>query len=164
MDIDNNQILAAKEEDTQQDLYLMFALDNENFGMEISYVESIVAMQAITPMPEVPSYIKGVINLRGKIIPVVDMRLKFKKIPAAYNDRTCIVILVMKDITVGLIVDEVNEVVRIGEKEIVPPPDSQLTGSHKYIKGIGKADGAVKLLIDCEKLFGSDGEADFSKA
>ena len=148
------------EEDTQHGRFLTFALGNEVFGLEIRYVTEIVGIQPITQIPETPLFVKGVINLRGKIIPVIDMRLKFKKTPNEYNDRTCIIVIDIKDISVGLIVDNVAEVVTIADENIVSPPSYSTGSQNRYIKGIGKVQKEVKLLLDCDKLFSkSDFEA-----
>jgi purine-binding chemotaxis protein CheW len=141
------------EEDAQIDKYLTFTVDGEDYGIGIRFVTEIIGMQPINTLPEVPDFIKGVINLRGKIIPVVDMRLRFGRKEAAYTDRTCIVVVETERLTAGLIVDQVSEVMVIDEGNIVPPPDVQLKDSRRYISGIGKAEEGVKLLIDCEKLF-----------
>lgn len=143
--------LFEEEEDTQKGKFLTFSLGNESYGIEILYVTEIVGIQPITEVPELPGYIKGIINLRGKIIPVMDVRLRFKKLPMDYNDRTCIVVVDIQDISIGMIVDTVAEVLSIPEQEIVPPPDIN-KGSKKYIKGIGKTGSEVILILDCEKL------------
>lgn len=140
-----------EEEDTQKGKFLTFSLGNESYGIEILYVTEIVGIQPITEVPELPEYIKGIINLRGKIIPVMDVRLRFKKSSVNYNDRTCIVVIDIKDISIGMIVDTVAEVLSIPEDEIVPPPDIN-KGGKRYIKGIGKTGSEVTLLLDCEKL------------
>jgi purine-binding chemotaxis protein CheW len=145
------------EEDTQHGRYLTFALGNEAFGLEISNVTEIVGVQPITLIPEVPSYVKGVINLRGKIIPVIDIRLRFGRETIDYDDRTCIIVVDIKDICVGLIVDHVSEVVTIDDANIVPPPDWRTGAQNRYIKSIGKVGNDVKLLLDCDKLF-QDGD------
>ncbi|MGI6727473.1 MAG: chemotaxis protein CheW [Anaerovoracaceae bacterium] len=145
------------EEDTQQGKFLTFILENEIFGIEIRYVTEIIGIQAITKVPEVPSYVKGIINLRGKIIPVIDVRLKFNKESVEYDDRTCIIVVDINEVQVGLIVDQVNEVLNISEEDIAPPPDSRTSVENKYIKGIGKSGDQVQLLLDCEKLLLSDG-------
>jgi len=151
-----NDGLKEKQEDTLQGRYLTFSLGEEVFGLEIRYVTEIIGLQPITKVPEVPPFIKGIINLRGKIIPVIDMRLKFRKEPVPYTDRTCIIVIDTQEMVVGLIVDSVAEVINIGEGNIVPPPD-QKTGMHnKYIQGIGKVDDNVKLLLDCESLLDGD--------
>ena len=130
---------------------MTFLVDGEALGVEIEYVREIIGIQPISRLPDTPAYIKGVINLRGKIIPVIDMRLKFNKQPEEYTDRTCVIVVDVGDRSVGLIVDRVTEVLRIEQSDIVPPPE-QSAGSGSYIKGIGKADGQVKLLLDTEKL------------
>ena len=144
------------EEDTLKGKFLTFPLGGEDYGIEIKYVTEIVGIQEITSIPDIPNYVKGIINLRGKIIPVMDVRLRFKKEIKAYNDRTCIVVIEIKNITIGLIVDCVSEVVSIPEENIVAPP--QINGSfhNKFIEGIAKVGSEVKLLLDCEKLINEE--------
>lgn len=139
------------EEDTQKGKFLTFTLGEEAYGIEIQFVTEIIGVQPITEVPELPAYIKGIINLRGKIIPVMDVRLRFKKSPREYNDRTCIVVIDINEMSIGMIVDAVAEVLSIPEQEIVPPPDINKVGK-KYIKGIGKAVDEVVLILDCGKL------------
>ncbi len=149
-----------EEEDTQQDKFLTFSIGNETYGIEIRIVTEIIGIQPITEVPEVPEYVKGIINLRGKIIPVMDIRLRFKKEFREYNDRTCVIVVDVRDLSLGFIVDGVSEVIAIPEENIVPPPS--LKASHnKYIKGIGKVGEEVKLLLDCDKLFNEADEAAF---
>lgn len=147
-----------QEEDTQKGKFLTFPLGNEFYGIEIMYVTEIIGIQPITEIPELPGYIKGIINLRGKIIPVMDVRLRFKKEPREYNDRTCIVVVDIKEISIGLIVDSVSEVISIPDVDIVPPPELNKDGN-RYIKGIGKVENEVKLILDCNKLL-NDEEAE----
>lgn len=149
---DENKETVEQEEDTQHGRYLTFTLDSEVYGIEIKYVTEIIGIQPITQVPEVPLYVKGIINLRGKIIPVIDMRIKFKKEPVKYNDRTCIIVVDIQDMPVGLIVDNVSEVLTIEDENIVPPPDYKTGFKNRYIKGIGKVGNDVKLLLDCNKL------------
>lgn len=139
--------------DEMQGRFLTFALGDENYGLEIRYVTEIIGMQPINSLPETPEYIKGIVNLRGKIIPVIDMRLKFKKPPVDYTDRTCIVVIDTGELSVGLIVESVSEVINMDEEDIVLPPDARTGINNKYIRGIGKTGGKVVLLLDCEKLF-----------
>ncbi|TYQ15786.1 UNVERIFIED_CONTAM: purine-binding chemotaxis protein CheW [Acetivibrio alkalicellulosi] len=150
------QTLFDSEEDTQKDKHLTFIIGKEIYGIEIRHVTEIIGIQKITEIPEMPDYVKGIINLRGKIIPVIDVRLRFKKEPMEYNDRTCIVVVDIKDFSVGLIVDSVSEVVSIPENDIVDPPDVSTGYSNKYIRGIGKIGDDVKLLIDCNKLINDE--------
>lgn len=144
------------EEDTQKNRFLVFFLDKETYGIEIKYVTEIVGIQNISEMPELPTYIKGIINLRGKIIPVMDVRIRFRKGPKDYNDRTCVIIIDVNDILIGLIVDSVSEVLTIKDEDIVKPPRLNKTFNNRYIKNIGKIDKDIKLIIDCEKLLTDD--------
>ncbi len=109
-------------EDAQKDKYLLFALGNEEYGIAIRYVTEIIGLQTITAIPELPAYVKGIVNLRGKIIPVIDMRLRFKKEARQYTNRTCTIVIRVKAVAVGLIVDAVAEVLPIAAENIVPPP------------------------------------------
>lgn len=149
-----------EEEDTQHGRYLTFALGEEAFGLEIKNVTEIVGVQPITPIPEVPAYVKGVINLRGKIIPVIDVRARFGRDSIPYDDRTCIIVVDILDVCVGLIVDNVAEVITIDDANIVPPPDWRTGAQNRYIKAIGKVGNDVKLLLDCDKLFHNSELAD----
>ncbi|HHY70766.1 MAG TPA: purine-binding chemotaxis protein CheW, partial [Thermoanaerobacterales bacterium] len=146
----------AVEEDTQKGKFLTFLLGKEVYAIEIKFVIEIIGIQPITELPESPTYVKGIINLRGKIIPVMDVRLRFKKKPVEYNDRTCIIVVEVQDISVGLIVDNVSEVLSITDEDIVPPPDMNKRTENKYIKAIGKVGNEVKLILDCEKLMNDD--------
>jgi purine-binding chemotaxis protein CheW len=113
-------------------------------------------MQMITEVPEVADYIRGIINLRGKIIPVIDVNLRFNRKPKPYNDRTCIIVIDFNELLVGLIVDNVAEVISIADEDIVLPPDMKSVFHHRYIKGIGKVGTEVKLLLDCDKLLNDE--------
>lgn len=143
-------------EDTQKGKFLTFSVGKEAYGIEIKFVTEIIGIQDITEVPELPNYVKGIINLRGKIIPVIDVRLRFKKQLKEYNDRTCIVVIDIKEISVGLIVDNVAEVINIDESNIVPPPDIKTGFHNRYVRGIGKVGNEVKLLLDCEKLLNDE--------
>lgn len=151
--VENN---VEMEEDTQKGRFLIFSLDKETYGIEIKYVIEIIGIQAITEIPELPEYVKGIINLRGKIIPVIDVRLRFKKEPKEYNDRTCVIVVDIEGIYIGLIVDSVAEVLAIPDQNIVEPPKMNMGFSNRYIKNIGKVGNDVKLLLDCEKLLTED--------
>jgi len=144
------------EEDTQKGRFLTFSLGNESYGIEIKYVTEIVGIQDITEIPELPRYVKGIINLRGQIIPVMDVRLRFKKEPKEYTDRTCVIVINVKDVSIGLIVDSVAEVLTISDENIVEPPKMNKGFYNRYIKNIGKVENDVKLLLDCEKLLTDD--------
>lgn len=140
------------EEDTQKGKYLTFVLGNESYGIGIEYVTEIIGILPITEVPELPVFIRGIMNLRGRIIPVMDMRLRFKKEFVDYDERTCIIVVDILDSSVGLIVDSVSEVTNISDNDIVDQPMLSSGVSNKYIKSIGKVGNEVKLLLDCEKL------------
>lgn len=148
--------LLQEEEDTQKGKHLTFLIGKELYGLEIKYVTEIIGLQPITQIPELDSYMKGIINLRGKIIPVMDVRLKFRKEEKEYNDRTCIVVIDIKEMSIGLIVDNVSEVMSITDDNISLPPDSRTGFHNRYIKGIGKMGNEVVLLLDAQKLLSSD--------
>lgn len=149
---------ASYEHDTQRGKYMTFKSGNEYFGLEIQYVNEIIQLQAITAIPETEDYIKGLINLRGKVIPVVDVRLRFKQEPFEYNDRTCIIVINIRSMMVGLIVEKIAEVVEIKEDNILPPPSVGRgdKAQNKYVYGIGKVGDAVKLLLDPDKLLNDE--------
>lgn len=150
---------ASSEHDTQKGKYMTFKSGNEYFGLEIQYVNEIIQLQAITAIPETEDYIKGLINLRGKVIPVVDVRLRFKQEPFEYDDRTCIIVINLKSMMVGLIVEKIAEVVEIKEENILPPPSfgrAEKTAQNKYVYGIGKVGDSVKLLLDPDKLLNDE--------
>lgn len=143
-------------EDTQRGKFLAFSVGKEAYGIEIKFVTEIIGIQDITEVPELPDYVKGIINLRGKIIPVIDVRLRFKKEAKVYNDRTCIVVIDIKATSVGLIVDNVAEVITIEDSNIVPPPDIKTGFHNRYVRGIGKVGSEIKLLLDCDKLLNDE--------
>ncbi|MDH3394514.1 MAG: chemotaxis protein CheW [Desulfobulbaceae bacterium] len=140
------------DEDTQKDKYLTFHLAGEDYGLDISFVTEIIGIQRITDVPDMPDYVKGVINLRGKVIPVMDIRLRFHLPAREYDERTCIVVVEIDSTVVGLVVDQVNEVADIPEKDIEPPPSTKKGGSARYLKGMGKIDNEVKILLNVEAL------------
>ena len=157
MDMSNEGTVVSGKRDTQKGKYMTFKSGNEYFGLEIQYVNDIIQFQDITPIPETEDYIKGLINLRGKVIPVVDVQIRFNQEPYEYNNRTCIIVVVVKSMMIGLIVEQIAEVVEIAEDNILPPPTLGRAGKehHKYVYGIGKVD-SVKLLLDPEKLLNDE--------
>jgi len=145
-----------EEEDTQKGKFLTFLIGHEAYGIGIEFVTEIIGILPIAEVPELPIHIRGIINLRGKIIPVMDVRLRFKKPFQEYNGRTCIIVIDIQENSVGLIVDCVAEVINISDENIVPPPASNTGFSNRYINGIGKVGNDVKLLLDCDKLLAKD--------
>ena len=136
------------EHDAQKEMYMTFLSGNECYGLKIQYVNEIIGFQ----------YIMGLINLRGKIIPVIDVHIRFNREPFEYNDRTCIIVVNVKSTLVGLIVEKIAEVVEIKDENILPPPSiSRVDRSqNKYVYGIGKVGDSVKLLLDPEKLLNDE--------
>ncbi len=140
--------------------YVTFMSGKEYFGLKIEYVNEIIVLQDITAIPESEDYIKGLINLRGKIIPVIDVRLRFKQTPIEYTDRTCIIVINVQSTTVGLIVEKIAEVVEIPEENLLPSPsighNEKKKTKERYVYAIGKVGDSVKLLLDPDKLISDE--------
>jgi purine-binding chemotaxis protein CheW len=132
--------------------FLTFYLAGEEYGIEILKVQEIIGMMGITPVPRTPMFISGVINLRGKVITVVDLRLKFGMEPKKQTDETCIIVVQTAGIQIGCVVDKVSEVLDINEEEIEDTPSFGADVNTEYILGIGKSQGKVKLLLDIDKV------------
>lgn len=139
-------------EDTQYGKYLTFVIGDEEYGIGIRHVTEIIGIQRITDMPDVVSYIKGVINLRGKVIPVIDIRLRFGLPEREYDERTCIVVVHFDGTAVGLIVDSVSEVIDIPDEEIEHPPQVNRGSGSQFIEGLGKVGQEVKILLNIHRL------------
>lgn len=157
------QILEAKPAASKRlaGKYLTFRLQAEAYGIDVLKVREIIRLTAITTVPQMPSHIRGVINLRGKIIPVMDMRVRFN-FAAENTDQTCIVVVQVKSAEgkvtqMGLIVDGVEEVINIGEGDIEPAPDFGGQISMEYITGIAKVKGLVKSLLNIDAVIGGSG-------
>lgn len=148
----------SEDDSSEKGKYMTFKSGNEYYGLAIQYVNEIIQMQEITAIPETDDYIMGLINLRGKVVPVIDVRLRFKQPPQEYNDRTCIIVINVKSAVVGLIVEQIAEVVEIDENNILPPPKIGHAdkAQSKYVYGIGKVGNSVKLLLDPDKLLNDD--------
>jgi purine-binding chemotaxis protein CheW len=148
---DSEEAEFEEQEDTLKGRFMTFTIGQETYGIEIRYVTEIVGIQKSTELPESPDYIKGIINLRGKIIPVMDVRLRFSKAQKEYDDRTCIIVADFSGLSVGLIVDSVSEVVTL-EKENVVEMQSVVGINNRFVKSVGRIEGNVILLLDCSKL------------
>ncbi|ABA89602.1 scaffold protein CheW associated with MCPs of class 36H [Syntrophotalea carbinolica DSM 2380] len=148
----DNEGLGVVEEDTQKDKYLTFSLAEEVYAIDICYVIEIIGILKITKVPDMPPFIKGVINLRGKVIPVMDVRARFGLPARDYDERTCVVVVNVADNAMGLVVDHVNEVMDIPAGQVEPSPAANGHGGGKYVKGIGKIDDEVKILLEVECL------------
>jgi purine-binding chemotaxis protein CheW len=143
-------------EDTQKDKYLTFVVDGDEYGIEIYSILEIIGLEEVTNVPKTPDFVTGIINLRGSIIPVLEIRARFRKPAAQYTDRACIVVAQYKDITIGLIVDAVKEVMSIPQEYIQPPPKATSGYHNKFIKNIGKIGENAKLLLDLDKLLNDE--------
>jgi purine-binding chemotaxis protein CheW len=140
----------------QANKYLTVVLDNESYGLAVLKVREIIRLQKITPVPQMPEFVKGVINLRGRVIPIVDLRVKFG-LKAEFADRTCIVVVQVKlpndqNVQMGLIVDSVEEVVNLSPDEIEPTPEFGTKVDTTYLLGMAKVKGQVKTLLDIDKV------------
>lgn len=143
--------------------YLTFFLNKELYGIAIERVEEIIAMMKITPVPKTPEYIKGVMNLRGNIIPVVDMRLKFGMEYKENDMYTAIIIVSINDTSIGFIVDTVQEVTLIKEEELSEAPNFGASIDTSFISEIARRDDEVIMLLDLQKVFAEDEIANFEK-
>ena len=132
--------------------FLTFFLAGEEYGLEILKVQEIIGIMDITPVPRSPDYIRGVINLRGKVIPIVDLRLRFGMEQAERTSETCIIVVEANRVQTGIVVDQVSEVLNIASGEIEDTPAFGSEVQTDYILGIGKADGRVKLLLDIDRV------------
>lgn len=148
--------------------YLTFALGNEEYGIQIVKVKEIIGMMAITSLPKTDTYVKGVINLRGRVISVIDLRLKFEMQAADYTERTCIIVVeIEKDdavIPIGLVVDAVSEVNNIKADEIDAPPAFGASVETNFILGMAKKEDGVKILLDIDRVLRRDELARVCKA
>ena len=145
---------------TRAGKYLIFNLGVEEFGTEVLKVREIMGLQDITAIPQVPAHVKGVINLRGKVIPVIDLRLKFGMPPQEYTARTCIVVMrthqAEEDLMIGMIVDGVVEVLNLMASDIEDTPDFGPGVVTPYLTGMAKIKGKVKILLDIDHVLSSD--------
>ncbi len=151
----------ARTEDQKEGKYLTFPLADEEYGIGILKVKEIIGMLPVTAVPKTPEFVKGVINLRGKVIPVIDLRLRFAIEARAYSDRTCIIVVEVEgqsgQMLIGIVVDAVSEVLNIASEEIELPPAFGTRLNTDYILGMAKIDGHVKILLDIDRVL-STGE------
>lgn len=136
--------------------YLTVVLDNEAYGIAVIKVREIIRLQKITPVPQLPDFIKGVINLRGRVIPIIDLRVKFG-LKAEFAERTCIIVVQVRlagdqTVQMGLIVDSVEEVVNLPAEDIEPTPEFGARADTSYLLGMAKVKGAVKTLLDIDRV------------
>jgi len=136
--------------------YLTFSLAGEEYGIGILKVKEIIGIMPITIVPQTPKYIKGVVNLRGKVIPVIDLRLKFSITAAEFTERTCIIVVEIsaagRTILMGIVVDSVSEVLNIKAADIEATPSFGTRLNTEYILGMAKTGGTIKILLDIDKI------------
>jgi len=152
--------LSSAEMSTQElaGKYLTFELVGEVYGLEILKVQEIIGMMAVTQVPRTPKFVRGVINLRGKVIPVVDLRIKFGLDSQQDTEKTCIIVVQVSqgelEVTMGILVDEVSEVLDVASEQIEPPPSFGTAVDTAFIMGMGKIGQRVVMLLDVDKVLG----------
>ncbi|PWT99768.1 MAG: chemotaxis protein CheW [Terriglobia bacterium] len=154
--VTGNEQGTAVAADARTGKYLTFQLGNEEFGVRVLKVREIMGIQEITAVPQTPTHVKGVINLRGKVVPVIDLRLKFGLPPAEYTPRTCIIVTQTEGesglILMGVIVDGVSEVLNLAASDIEDTPDFGEEVAVQYLLGMAKVKGKVKILLDIDRV------------
>lgn len=149
----------ARAEMTREGKYLTFSLAGEEYGIGILKVREIIGMMSITPVPQTPQFVKGVINLRGKVIPVIDLRLRFGLEATVYTERTCIIVVEIHgeagSVPMGIVVDAVSEVLNIRGTDIENTPTFGVQLNTDFILGMAKTEGGVKILLDIDKVLGA---------
>jgi purine-binding chemotaxis protein CheW len=149
---DNKQETKKILRDVNSKKYITFTVADDIYAIEISHVLEIIGLHKITDIPKTPTYIKGVINLRGEIVPIVDTRLKFMKEEVEYNELSSIIVIADEEMTIGILVDRVAEVVEIPDFDVILPPEYRHNVESQYIKGVGHVSGIRQYIIDVEKF------------
>jgi len=148
--------------------YLTFSLADEEYGIGILKIREIIGMMPITSVPQTPEFVKGVINLRGKVIPILDLRLRFNMEAIDYTDRTCIIVVEIESqagtVQIGAVVDSVSEVLNVGSNDIEETPSFGTKLNTEYILGMAKMEGGVKILLDIDKVLNDEEIAALEKA
>ena len=142
----------GKEADTLENKFLLFKIAEEEFGIEIAFVQEIINIVPITQIPSTPNYVKGIINLRGDIVPILEVRTRFMMEEKEYDDLTCIVVIEKNSEKIGLVVDQVHEVKYIDKEKISAPPATNLSYANQFVKSLGSVDDKVVLLIEANDL------------
>ena len=160
--------IGVKVKKDREGKYLTFSLAGEEYGIGILKIKEIIGMMPITTVPQTPEFVKGVINLRGKVIPVIDLRLRFSMEKIEYTERTCIIVVELKsrtaDIQIGIVVDSVSEVLNIRADEIEDTPTFGTSLDTEYILGMAKMEGGVKILLDIDRVLSTEEVALLEKA
>ena len=144
----NEEILDSKIDD----LYMIFVINNQKYALSSKYITEIIEILPITKVPFLPEYMKGIINLRSTIIPVMDARMRFGMEPIEYSERTCIIIIENEANKIGLIVDAVNEVLTIPPKQIMESTKEKNDFKESFVNGISQINNDIQLILDCDSL------------
>ncbi len=159
---------AAKAMVETEGKYLSFTLAEEEYGIGILKIKEIIGMMSITTVPQTPDFVKGVINLRGKVIPVIDLRLKFGMEAMDYTERTCIIVVEIErasgTVQIGIVVDSVSEVLSIKGEDVEAPPTFGTTLDTDYILGMAKMEGGVKILLEIDRVLNAEEISAIEKA
>ena len=142
----------AEVENRIDDLYMIFVVNNQKYALSSRYIIEIIEMLPITKVPFLPKYMKGIINLRSTIIPVMDARMRFDIETIDYNERTCIIIIENNNSKIGLIVDTVNEVIHISPEQNMNMDSSEEDGKTNFIKSVSEVNNDIQLILDCDSL------------
>ena len=150
----NEEILDSKIDD----LYMIFVINNQKYALSSKYITEIIEILPITKVPFLPEYMKGIINLRSTIIPVMDARMRFGMEPIEYSERTCIIIIENEANKIGLIVDAVNEVLTIPPKQIMESTKEKNDLKESFVNGISQINNDIQLILDCDSLVNIAGD------
>ena len=153
----------TKAADDELDQLISFAMGDENYGVDIQTVKEVIRLREITRLPKAPVFVKGVINLRGDIIPIIDLRERFNMEQQEYTNMTRVIVVEVDGRSVGMVVDSVSHVLRIEEGQIEPPPPCVGKVSEEYIKGVGKVDEKLIVLLHITKILTTEEKVDLSK-
>ena len=151
-----SDLFAISEVDDIENMYLTFEVQEEEYAVNIGYVTEIVGMQKISQVPDVPEFIRGVVNLRGKVIPLMDMRLRFGLPWLEYHGRTTIIVLELDDTPTGLVVDRVTDVLSIAPTSIAQPRQWQGDADGSVVQGLGKREGSVSIILNVPRLLSAE--------
>lgn len=151
-----NQTQEKSQADSAMMEFLTFVLGDENYALDIMTVKEIRGYETVTKIANAPEFIKGVINLRGDIVPIVDLRIKFDVGEATYNEFTIVIMLNVGDRIVGIVVDEVSDVIKVNESEIKPPPEFGVAFDSSYLLGLAPIDDLMIILVNIESLISSE--------
>lgn len=143
--------------DSEKEKYLTFFVDKQLYSIPSNQVIEIISLTPVTYMPKLPEFVKGVINIRSKVIPLIELQLRLKRTPAVYDEHTCVVVVEIGDSSVGFIVDQVHDVIDIATSQISPPP--KMTNNERereFLAGIAKLPDGIAMILDCAKTIADD--------